>query len=151
MVTSTDSRMFNGSTWVSPALFIDGDLAALGTIFGKHIAGDTIEGKHVKFRELTGEHLKVGAIKAEDAVFANAAIDTLQLAGQAVTLAVSAYAGGELSSGSLYAGGDAQIIDAAIDCSGAPINVNLSFLCAITATSMREKAQTTHGPRTWCG
>ncbi|MDO6707914.1 host specificity protein J [Photobacterium sp. 1_MG-2023] len=54
-MTQADSRMYDGESWVTPKLFIDGDLVALGTIRGEHI--------------VAGVELRVPVIKGGEAYF----------------------------------------------------------------------------------
>ncbi|MDO6706798.1 phage tail protein [Photobacterium sp. 1_MG-2023] len=54
-MSQADSRMYDGESWVTPKLFIDGDLVALGTIRGEHI--------------VAGVELRAPVIKGGEAFF----------------------------------------------------------------------------------
>lgn len=62
VVTQADSRMFDGSRWVTPKLFVDGDVIALGTVRGEHIvAGVELRSPRINTGELRGGDAGFGA------------------------------------------------------------------------------------------
>lgn len=55
VLTNADSRMYNGSTWVTPKLFVDGDVIALGSIRGDRlVAGTEITAPRILAGEVIG-------------------------------------------------------------------------------------------------
>lgn len=56
-------------------------------------------------------------------------VDTLHIAGDAVTFTVGAYATGTLNLGNNDTPADAEIMSASTTCSGAPVNVHVAFHC----------------------
>lgn len=62
-VSRADSRMYNGSAWVKPMLFIDGDLIALGTIRGDRlVAGSEIYAPVIKGGRLEAASIVGGTL-----------------------------------------------------------------------------------------
>ncbi|MEJ2766986.1 phage tail protein [Photobacterium sp. MCCC 1A19761] len=55
-VSQADSKMFDGSSWVKPKMFIDGDLIALGTIRGEHI----VAGIELRAPRIRGGDIGIG-------------------------------------------------------------------------------------------
>ena len=142
VITQTASRMYDGTAWVSPKLFIDGDLIAVGTvkgdrlvartILGEHIKTQEIEAEHVKTRSLTADKLVSNTITAESGVIAEAAIEeanikdlsvsTIKIQQNAVTVPVAAYTAGEVTGAK---GTWVSIQSASIDSGGSPVNISV--------------------------
>ncbi|GAA3704441.1 hypothetical protein GCM10022421_09060 [Oceanisphaera sediminis] len=140
VITASSSRMFDGTAWVTPTLFIDGDMIALGTIrgdrfvartiLGEHIKADTLEGEHLKFRTLDGEHMKVGAITAASAVLGNASVETLTVAGNAISVPIGIYTQDNITLSN--AGSWATVQTLVIPSMGYPVDVLIGFSCRVS-------------------
>lgn len=108
---------------------------AAGTITATELAALTITSGVIAADAITGAKIAAGAIIAGDGIIANAAVETLQLAGQAVTIPVGAYTAGT----STQTGGDWTTAQSAtITSTGAPIMIMCSgiFVNGSAAYSM---------------
>ncbi|GKX58336.1 TipJ family phage tail tip protein [Leminorella grimontii] len=59
-VTAANSRMYNGTAWITPQLFIDGDLIALGTIRGDRL----VAGSEIYAPVIKGGLVEAGTIRS---------------------------------------------------------------------------------------
>lgn len=60
-ITRIESKMYDGSNWVTPKLFIDGDLVALGTIKGDRlVAGTSINAPVINGGSINGGSINIG-------------------------------------------------------------------------------------------
>ncbi len=75
---------------------ITGDKMVANTITATEIAADTITATEIAADTITAAQIATGTITAASAVIANAAVDTLQLSGQAVTIPSSSYVVAEI-------------------------------------------------------
>lgn len=57
-VAHSEARMYNGSKWIEPAMFIDGDLIATGTMRGDRL----IAGTEIKSPLITGGKMVAGSV-----------------------------------------------------------------------------------------
>jgi len=64
--TVSETRRYTGSTWVTAALLIDGDMIATGTIRGDRIVADTIDATHIESGSITTDHIDGKAIFADN-------------------------------------------------------------------------------------
>lgn len=113
-------------TMVPMGTYLRGDLLATGTITGDKIKGRTIE----------GDKLAVGAITAESAVIGKAAVDTLQIKNQAVSIStaveritpIDSYGRRSLAFYTYLQGGDERSISkATLDTAGASATFEVFF------------------------
>ncbi|QBH97149.1 host specificity protein J [Limnobaculum zhutongyuii] len=66
-VDRADSRMYNGTDWITPMLFIDGDLIALGTIRGDRlVAGTEIYAPVIRGGALVAASIQGGTLNIND-------------------------------------------------------------------------------------
>ena len=90
------------TSWVTQATYLTGSLIVDGTITGSkvsantitgtNIAGSTITGTNIAGGTITASNMVAGTITAASAILANASVNTLQIAGDAVTVPSTTYA-----------------------------------------------------------
>jgi hypothetical protein len=79
--------MWNGvNEWVTPALSVHGDMVVDGTIGANKIVANSITTDHIAANSISADRIATGTITAASGVIANFAVDTLQIASNAVTI-----------------------------------------------------------------
>jgi hypothetical protein len=162
-------RSGTSDTWVTPAKFIDGDLIVDGTISASQIQANTITATEIAAgaitateiaanavtatkvsagaitagkiaaNAVTANEIATGTITAASAVLANAAVNTLQIAGNAVTIPVSVQYGAvyNVPAGSHPTYPWHTITYLSASRSGSPALITCSFTCYNGVTSRR--------------
>jgi len=85
----SETRFYNGSSWIALTSYINGNLLVDGTIAGEKIIADSITGD-----KIAGNTITAGNINATGLVVDNASITTLKLAGEAVSIPRFSFASG---------------------------------------------------------
>jgi len=98
---------------------------ANATIETAKIANAAITG--AKIADATITRAKITDAAIDNAKIANATIQTAKVGSNQITFTVGAYLTNTFTSGSVNTAADAIIIEATIDCSGAPVNIATSF------------------------
>ena len=79
------------SGWAIFQKVITGDLIVANSIVGNNIASNTITATQIAAATISASNMAANSITAANAAIGNAAVNTLQIAGQAVTIPLSAY------------------------------------------------------------
>lgn len=80
------------TSWITQATYITGSLIVSGTITGDKVSANTITGTNIAASTISATNMAANSITAANAAIATAAVGTLQIAGQAVTIPVSSFA-----------------------------------------------------------
>ena len=75
-----------GTVEGQPAVAINGNLYVDGGVIARHLAANSVTTTALAAQSVTAVNMAVGSITAANAALGNAAVDTLQIAGQAVTV-----------------------------------------------------------------
>lgn len=129
---------YSGSSWVAvafnPATYINsgtttinGAKIATGSLTALQIAGNSITGDKLKAGTVTADKIGTYSLTAANAAIANGMFTTAMVGANQITFNVGVYRTSTLTS--TLAGTD--ILDAVINCSGAPVNVHASFFCSM--------------------
>ncbi len=84
------------SALIYAGTIVSGNIAA-STILGTNIAAGTLTATNIAAGTITATQIATGTITATSAIIANAAIGTLEIAGNAVTIPTAAYTAGPVS------------------------------------------------------
>ncbi len=131
-IASLDGAKINAGTITASQIAsgtITGGNIAGGTITGGLIAANTIAGSNIIGGTITAAQMQTGTITAASGILGNASVNTLQLAGQAVTIPVS----GQNPSSIGITTTEQTILSLTISSSGAPITVQ--FGCPFAAST----------------
>jgi hypothetical protein len=114
------------TAWALFQTYITGSLIVQNTITGDKVAANTITGTNIAGTTITAANMAANSITADNAAIGNAAVNTLQIAGDAVTVP----AGASNTSGVSLIIGDPQteIVSVSLNSNGSPIYINYSLL-----------------------